>query len=176
MRPHHAEIVIKLRLRLVDKRSRIAPEAPRHVGKVDTFRQSQPHQQGFARLFGPFERASFGDPVPLCGYRGEVVFGLAVAHGCRFAPATVGSGADAEIVLVAPVGEVVAAFLPGCGVVADLVGGQAGGRGHRAGQREEIGGIIIIERLEHALADIGGKPGRGLDGELVERHMRRPQR
>ena len=52
--------------------------------------------------------------------------------------------ADAEIVAVAPVSEVVAALFAGAGVDRDFVGGQAGGGGEGAGGLEQVGAVIGI--------------------------------
>ena len=67
------------------------------------------------------------------------------------------AGPDADIVAVAPVHEVVTRLLPGPGVVADLVGRQAGTLQHLLGQFVEVGLQIRVERLQRALA----RPSRG---------------
>ena len=46
-----------------------------------------------------------------------------------------------------------------------------GGIMTRAAMQREIGGIVVVQRVENAATDIGREPGRGFDGELVKRHV-----
>ena len=55
--------------------------------------------------------ASSAMPWPLRRKRGQEILGLAVADGAHPKPAAVRAGADAGIIAIAPVGEVVAALL-----------------------------------------------------------------
>ena len=73
------------------------------------------------------QRVLLGDPVAVAGYRREEILGLAVADGAHAEPPAMRAGADPGIIAVAPVSEVVAAFVAGAGMVADLVGRQARG-------------------------------------------------
>ncbi len=81
------------------------------------------------------------------------------------------AGTDADVILVAPVGEVVAALLARPRMIADLVGGQAPGFGQFAGQCVEVRRGIVGKRHERAPADVGGEARAGLDRELIERQM-----
>ena len=80
-------------------------------------------------------------------------------------------GADAGVVAVAPVGEVVPALLARPGVVADLVGRQAGLAQQLLGQLVEGGLVVIVHRRHGAGADQGVKARAGLDRELVDREV-----
>src|SRR5688572_6202705 len=86
-------------------------------------------------------------------------------------PSAVRSGTDAGIIAVAPVGEVVAALLAAQRMVADFVGGQAGGRGALGRQLIERGSLVGIERLELACGSERSEARPGFDGQLVERQM-----
>ena len=103
---------------------------------------------------------------------GEEILRLAVPLRRHSGSPSMRAGPDADIILVAPVSEVVAAFLPGGGVVADFVGGKAGGLHPRLGQLIQISRCIIVEWLPLPFGDIGGEAGAGFDGQLVERHVR----
>ena len=85
--------------------------------------------------------------------------------------AAVRARADAGIIAVAPVSEVVAALRARARVVADFIGGQARGRGALAGQLVQRGGEVGVERLELARGMERGEARAGLDGQLVERQM-----
>ena len=61
-----------------------------------------------------------------------------------------------------------AAFLAQAGVVADLIGGQAGSFGQLPGQLEQVGSGIVVQRGEFVLADHGGEPCAGLDRQLIK--------
>ena len=58
----------------------------------------------------------------------EEVLGLLVPHRRCTQPAPMCAGADADVVLIAPVNQIVATFLAGSGVIAGFVSGQTGGR------------------------------------------------
>lgn len=105
------------------------------------------------------------------GNRAEKVLWFLVPHGRRAKPPAMRARSYADVVLVAPVGQVVAAFLAGAGMVAGLVGGQAGSGGQLPGQGKEVGRLVVVERGELAFADERGEAGAGLDGELVEREV-----
>ena len=56
--------------------------------------------------------------------------------------------ADAGVIPVAPVSEVVAALLARPGVVGDFIGGEARRRGPLLGQLEQVAARVGVERLE----------------------------
>src|SRR5687768_11850262 len=85
--------------------------------------------------------------------------------------ASVRAGADARIVAITPVSEVVAALLAWPGVVADLIGGEAGRRGASGGQLVERRGAVGIESLQLTRGGERGEARAGLDGQLVQRQM-----
>ena len=81
------------------------------------------------------------------------------------------AGADAGIILIAPIGEVVPALPARLGVVGDLVSFEAETRRLlRRGVIQARRHILLRER-EFAAAVEGRKLGAGLDGELVEGEM-----
>ncbi len=86
-------------------------------------------------------------------------------------PAPVRARADAGIVAVAPVSEVVAALLTGPGMVADFVERQARGGGDFAGEFVEVGGNVGVDGLEFAGGMEGGEARARLDRQLVERQV-----
>ena len=71
----------------------------------------------------------FGNSIPVSLKRGKEILGLLVPHGPHSEAPPVRARADPGIIAIAPVSEVVAAFLPEARMVADLVGGDSGGRG-----------------------------------------------
>ena len=85
----------------------------------------------------PSGRSSF-EAVALLRHRLQPVLGLPVPQRRVPAAPPVRAGADAGVVPVAPVGEVVAAFLARPRVVADFVGRQARGFGQFAGDVEQV--------------------------------------
>jgi hypothetical protein len=56
-------------------------------------------------------------------------------------------------------------------MIADLVGRQALGSRAFAGQVEQVGGQIVVERREQPVAHQRGKARARLDGQLVKRKM-----
>ena len=93
-------------------------------------------------------------------------------HRRHAAAAPVRPGADPGVILVMPIGEVVAALLAGTGVVGDFVGRQARGGGKFASEGEQVGRLVIVERNEIALADHRREAGAGFDRQLIEREVR----
>lgn len=75
--------------------------------------------------------------------------------------------ADAEIFAVAPIGEVVRAFLTCAGMVGGFVCGQVVGFADVLGEFIKIGGNVVGRNLHFAVIKICG----WLDGELVERDV-----
>src|SRR5581483_6229923 len=73
--------------------------------------------------------------------------------------------------LVAPIGEVVAAFAAGAGMVGNLVGGQAGGGESPLGPFEQRGGKVLVGQSQLAARGAGGKGGAGLDRQLIQRQV-----
>src|ERR1041385_5509375 len=72
-------------------------------------------------------------------------------------PAPMRSGAHASVISILPVGEVMSAFLPRPGMVADFVSRHSGSRRHCVGQLVEGSRRIWIERLESMLCDHAGE-------------------
>ena len=113
----------------------------------------------------------------------EPGFGRAVlARGDFFrAPAVVagqgesavGAGPDADVVAVAPVGQVVPAFGAGARVVGDLVGRQAG-RGQQVPRGLEDRHALVLSGQDQLAAPPGAVEGRArLDGQLIDREVLR---
>ena len=82
-----------------------------------------------------------------------------------------GARTDPEIVLVAPIDEIVPAFGPGPGVVGDLIGRQPGGRKPVLRRLEQCRRAFFIGQREFAAPSEGRKGGTGLDRQLVERQV-----
>ena len=142
------------------------------AGGIDAFGEAETHHQHFAATVGRGDLLLGGAAVAVVfdalgpGFGGAVAAGgdQVVAEG----EAAVGAGADAGVVLVAPIGEIVAAFGTGPGEVADLVGSKAVvGAGFDC-VVVEGGGAVVVGQGDLALAVAGLEGGAGLDGELVE--------
>ena len=80
-------------------------------------------------------------------------------------------GPIAGVVLVAPIGEVVAALGAGAGVVRDLVGRQASGGESVLRRLEQRRGALLVGHDEITASRRSGECGAGFDGQLVERQM-----
>src|SRR3546814_13223874 len=78
-------------------------------------------------------------------YGGKPVFRLFASEACPAQPPAVRSGTDAQIVLIAPIYQIMAALLTRPGVVADLISRNASRRRHCASHLEQIGGMVRIE-------------------------------
>ena len=83
--------------------------------------------------------------------------------------------ADPGIIVIPPIGKVVAALFAGSRMVACLIGEQSLSLGQFLSQGKQISGFVIIERLEYAASHIGFKPRPRLNGELVQRKVRSPE-
>ena len=82
------------------------------------------------------------------------------------------AGADAEIILVAPIGEVVPALGAGAGVVGDFVGREAGPSEAVLRRLEKLGGEVVVGHGDVAVRRPRRELRAGLDRQLVERQMR----
>src|SRR6185437_11337716 len=85
--------------------------------------------------------------------------------------AAVRAGADAEIILIAPIDEVVPAFLPRPRVIGDLVGRQAGGGEGLLRCFVKRALRLVIRQTEIAARESRRESRAGLDGELIKREM-----
>src|SRR3546814_3033569 len=92
-------------------------------------------------------------------YGGKPVFRLFASEACPAQPPAVRSGTDAQIVLIAPIYQIMAAHLTRPGVVADLISRNGRGRRHYASQIEQNGGLVRIRGREFALAQQRVEPG-----------------
>src|SRR6266404_6742640 len=81
------------------------------------------------------------------------------------------AGADAEIILVAPIGEVVAALGAGLGVVGDLIARQSGRREATLRRLEQRRPGLLVSGENLAAGGTVAKGGAGLDRQLIEREM-----
>src|SRR6185312_16958284 len=81
------------------------------------------------------------------------------------------AGADADIVAVAPIEQIVPAFGPGPRMVGDLIGRHQAGLELRLRRLVEIGREPVLRHREIAACMLRMKRGSRLDGELVERQM-----
>ena len=111
------------------------------------------------------------DAVSVAGDRAQKVLRLLPPHAGAIQPPAVRSRADAHIVAIAPIGEIVAALLAGPGMIGHLVGGQPRRERERASELEQRGGAVGIIIAKLTLGGERGEAGAGLDGELVEREV-----
>ncbi len=146
----------------------------REAGGVHALGQAQAHQQHLPGALGGGHRL-LGAAVALALHQGGPGLRRAVAAGGEqravHRDAAVRAGADAGVVAVAPVGQVVAALRTRAGVVGDLVGVQAVGGGLLGGGLVEGGGVLALGQHQGALAVQRLEGGAGLHGELVERQV-----
>src|SRR5699024_9448207 len=97
---------------------------------IDAFRQAQAHDQRLVRRLAWAERLFFGDSVAVPAKSREEVFGLAVTNAAHARASSVGARADAGIIAITPVCEIVPALLSRARMIADFVGGHPGRQGH----------------------------------------------
>ena len=151
------------------------PGAGGETGGIDPFGQAQAHQQGFAGACRRVQDFLRGAAVAGGFHPGGPGLRRAVAAGgdqlVAQSHAAMGAGADADVVAVAPVGEVVPAFAAGAGVVGDLVALQPGIRRHVPGEGVECCGVVVLRQGQFAAAVPALEHRAGFDGELVQREM-----
>src|SRR5205823_11447176 len=108
--------------------------------------------------------------------RGKPGFGSAALLGCELSAVArdpaMRAGADAEIVLVAPVSQVVPTFGAGPGVVGDFIGRHPGSKEPPLGNFEQRGCRVFIGRESLTALGAVTEGGAGLDRQLIERQMR----
>ena len=142
---------------------------------VDTFSQPQAHKQSFTGAVRRSDRLVFGAAVaPAFNQIGPGFRRAVTARGeQRVADhqPSVSAGTDAGIILVAPVGEIMPAFVAWPGVVGDFVGEQAvtGGRFRRGVIKGRSSIFIRQNDVAAPMQSFIGRPR--LDGELVEGEM-----
>ena len=113
--------------------------------------------------------------MALTVHRLQPAFGQALAGGRALDPGTgltaMGAGTNADIVPIAPIGQVVAAFRTGPGMVRDLVSGQAERIETLLRRLVERGGDLFLRRqgLSKPRQRVEMRPF--LDGQLIERQM-----
>ena len=83
---------------------------------------------------------------------------------------------DADVILIPPIDQIMAAGSPRPGVVGDFVGGQAGGREPRLGELEHRRRLVLGRQGEGAARMVGEEARAALDGELIERQVLAGQR
>src|SRR6476469_2647975 len=84
--------------------------------------------------------------------------------------------ANASVIAVAPRREVVAALMARGGMVADLIGRQAGSLGALRGEFEQRCGPVGVERVTVSGGVERGEASAGLNGQLVQREVRVAER
>ena len=156
---------------------RLQPADPVGVEPVrrDPVAQTQAHHHPFVPDRRGIERRQLLGRVPLRFDRLQPFFRQA-QPALHVLPAAerdprMRARADADIVVIAPVAQIVTRFLARPGVVADLVGGQAPVFHQRLGLVIEGGGQIFVRHREAAQPVVGMERGAGFDGELIERQM-----
>src|SRR5579885_2883674 len=159
----------------IEQRFGIGAAFAAEAGARHAFGEAEPHHEHLAEPLRGRDSDALGGAMPLRLDRREPSLGrpqLARRNLPRpRGEAAMRARADAEVVAVAPIDEVVAALRAGAGVVRDLVGGQAGGGKALLRQLEEFAGKIVLRHGEIA-AGIGRREGRArLDRELIERQV-----
>ena len=104
-------------------------------------------------------------------HRAQEVFRLLVPFGRHGAPPAMRPRTDPGIIAIAPIGQIMAAFLAGAGVIAGFIGRQTGL--FRAVLRacEELRSQIVVHRRKFAAAHIAREARALLDRQLIERQM-----
>src|SRR6185503_13243748 len=98
------------------------------------------------------------------------------ALGISFGEAAVRPRPDADVILIAPVDQIVATCCARSRVIGNLVCRQASGFESRLGQLEHARRFLLARQLEGAALVLGEEACAALDGELVERQMLARQR
>ncbi len=81
------------------------------------------------------------------------------------------AGANAGVIAIAPISEIVAAFGAGSGIVGDFISEEPEPRRFLGGCVIECCGVLRVGQDDVA-AGVGGlEGGAGFDGELIERKM-----
>ena len=145
------------------------------AGPRDPLDEPQPHHDHFLDRGVARDRGFLLDPDTRAFDRGEPCLGTANLH-CRHFPAAarhaaMRAGADAEIIPVTPIDEIVAAFGAGPGMVRDLIGRQPGRREPMLRQLEQRRGGVLVGRQRLAARGAIAEGGARLDRQLVERQM-----
>jgi len=81
------------------------------------------------------------------------------------------AGASARIIAIAPIDQIVPAFLPLSGMIGNFIGGQAGGFGQFLGGLIKPCRQVFIGSPQLAVAMQEGIRRFRLDGQLIERQM-----
>src|SRR3546814_16937143 len=100
-------------------------------------------------------------------YGGKPVFRLFASEACPAQPPAVRSGTDAQIVLIAPIYQIVAALLTRPGVVADLISRNASRSRQCASHLEQIGGLVRTGGGAFALSHPSVPPGARLHTQFT---------
>src|SRR5215216_4542480 len=82
-----------------------------------------------------------------------------------------GAGAYADVVAIAPINQIMAAFMTGQSMIRHFIGGKTPCRGQLLGDVEQRFGCILIRdsKSTPAMKLVVGRSG--LDGQLVQRHV-----
>ena len=108
--PHQADLLTVFDPRRVHELPQRKAKTLSQNRKIIPFNKAQTHQQRFGGLLAAVQHARFGDAVLSLAYRAQEILGLLVPN-CRHSSAPpVGTGPDSAIILIAPIGEVVAAL------------------------------------------------------------------
>ena len=98
-----------------------SPNRPSIAAEINAFDEAQTHDQRLVSRFARRKRKLFDDPISGAVDSGQEVLRLAMAHRSHSKAATVRSRTDAGIIAIAPISEIVATFLAGPRMIADLV-------------------------------------------------------
>ena len=152
-----------------------APWIARKCATVDAFLEPQAHHQHLLAALVTREGRALARRVAVLFDPREPGLGGAVLArrglGTGDGEASVRTGTHADVIAVAPIGEIVARLLSRRGVVRDLVGRQAGRVHHLLGRLVKGCRGVIRGHGEIAARVRLGERSLRLDGELVEREM-----
>ena len=152
----------------------------REHGPVDALGQPQSHHQRLLHQILPADQGRLRRAVALAfdrlqpGLRPARPPGGALA--CSLGEPAMRARPDADVILIPPIDQIMAAGSPGTGVVGDFVGGQAGGRQSRLGELEHRRRLVLGRQGEGAARMVGEEARAALDGELIERQVLAGQR
>ena len=115
---------------------------------IDPLAQSQAHHQCFLDPVPPGHDSSLCRPVTFLLDSLQPCLGPALASprdfGAAFGEAAVGAGSNADVILIPPVDQIMAAFGAWPGVVGNLVGRQSCGGQALLGQFEKLGRGLLV--------------------------------
>ena len=158
---------------------RIGPRLPARFigGQIDAFGQAQIHQQMFARRIAISGTGTKSAKARSRVFRDRVLPAFRQTDGggggapAVQSEASMRARADAGIIAIAPIDQIVPAFRTGPGMIGNLIGGQTGGLGHFLRRLVEISRQVIIRNHQRTGLVQQRERRFRFDGQLIERQM-----